>query len=57
MAVNLKGNIEKSERILNAWNTLAPNNEFGGMTKQQFEVFIEAARYLPAQLLPISRIN
>ena len=27
--------------ILNAWKTLAPDKQFGGMTVQQFETFIQ----------------
>ena len=44
MPVNPKGNIEKLERILTAWKTLAPAKSFGGMTLEQFEVFVNASR-------------
>src|SRR5262245_3212907 len=35
--------IEKLNRILNAWNTLAPEASFGGMSKQEFETFVNQA--------------
>ena len=44
MAVNPKNNIFKLERILSAWNVLAPDGQFGGMTRQQFEVFVTASK-------------
>ena len=44
MPVNPKGNIEKLERIENAWRTLAPEKEFGGMTLAQYTEFVNACR-------------
>ncbi len=44
MPVNPKGNIEKLERIENAWRTLAPSKEFGGMTLTQFSELVNASR-------------
>jgi hypothetical protein len=44
MSANPKRTIVKLERILNAWNTLAPEGKFGGMDKQQFETFVAASR-------------
>ena len=41
---NPKKNIEKFELVLDAWTTLAPDKQFGGMTKQQFEAFVAASR-------------
>ena len=32
------------QRILNAWETLAPSKSFGGMTLQQFQAVAEPAR-------------
>jgi hypothetical protein len=37
-------NLEKFERVLNAWTTLAPDKTFGGLTRQQFEAFITASK-------------
>lgn len=34
----------KLERILDSWNTLAPETKYGGMTTQEFEVFVNAAK-------------
>jgi hypothetical protein len=36
--------IDKLNRILNAWNTLAPEVNFGGINKQDFESFINVAK-------------
>lgn len=36
MAANPKEILEKLERILNAWETIAPTKSFGGMTLAQF---------------------
>lgn len=44
MPTNPKKNLEKLERIENAWKTLAPNKEFGGMTLTQFTEFVNASR-------------
>ena len=41
---NPKTNMEKLERVLDAWTTLAPDRQFGGLTKQQFEAYIAASR-------------
>lgn len=39
-----KSNIEKLERILNAWNAIAPESKFGGLEKAEFESMVNAAR-------------
>ncbi len=39
-----KQNQLKMERILNAWQTLAPAKSFGGMTLTQFEAAAQPAR-------------
>jgi hypothetical protein len=44
MPTNPKNNEQKMEKMLNAWETLAPEKSFGGMTLAQFH---QAA--LPAQ--------
>ena len=50
MALNPKSNIIKLERILNAWQMLAPDKTFGGMTKQEFETYINTCRNARAAL-------
>jgi hypothetical protein len=35
---------QRSERTLNAWETLAPEKSFGGMTLAQFRVVVQATR-------------
>jgi len=37
MAATPKANLLKMQRILNAWETLAPTKSFGGMTLAQFQ--------------------
>ena len=37
MATNPKNNEQKMEKMLNAWQTLAPDKSFGGMTFAQFQ--------------------
>jgi hypothetical protein len=37
MPSNPKNNEQKMERMLNAWETLAPDKSFGGMTLAQFQ--------------------
>lgn len=44
MPKNPKGNIEKLERSENAWKTLAPTKEYGGMTQAQFSELVNASR-------------
>lgn len=44
MPTNPKGNIEKFERTLTAWQTIARNKSFGGMTLEQYEAVVEDAR-------------
>jgi hypothetical protein len=44
MPTNPKSNQQKMEKMLNAWETLAPTKSFGGMTLAQFQ-----AAALPAQ--------
>ena len=39
-----KNNEEKIERMINAWQTLAPAKSFGGMTLAQFEAAAAPAR-------------
>ena len=50
MPTNPKGNIEKLERILNAWKSLAAAKSFGGMTLEQFEAFVTASKNARNQL-------
>ncbi|MDT4952084.1 MAG: hypothetical protein QOJ02_222 [Acidobacteriota bacterium] len=44
MPTNPKNNQEKIERILNAWQTLAPDKSFGGMTLAQFQAAVKPAQ-------------
>ena len=44
MAVTPKENLLKLQRILNAWETLAPNKSFGGMTLAQFQAAVQPAQ-------------
>lgn len=39
-----KKNLEKLERILHVWNMLAPETKLGGMTKQEFEVYVTTCK-------------
>jgi hypothetical protein len=39
-----KDNEQKIERMINAWQTLAPSKSFGGMTLAQFEAAATPAR-------------
>ena len=41
MPSNPKSNLEKIQRILNAWQTLAPDKSFGGMTLAQFQAAVQ----------------
>lgn len=41
MAQNPKDNEDKIKRILNGWQTLAPNKSFGGMTLEQFKAAVQ----------------
>ena len=41
---------EKMERMLTAWKTLAPAKNFGGMTVDEFELIVVAARDARAQI-------
>jgi hypothetical protein len=53
MPNNPKNNQEKIEKMLNAWQTLAPDKSFGGMTLAQFESVVspmKAARERIADL-------
>src|SRR5215207_5216729 len=43
---NPKSTIEKIERMINAWRTLAPQKSFGGMTLSQFQEAAEPSRDL-----------
>lgn len=44
MSVGQKDSIEKMERYLNAWKTIAPDKKFGGMTLDEFETDVEKSR-------------
>ena len=44
MPSNPKNNQLKLERILNAWDTLAPNKSFAGMTLAQFQAAVQPAQ-------------
>ena len=44
MAATPKENQLKLQRILNAWETLAPNKSFGGMTLAQFQTAVQPSR-------------
>ena len=44
MAQSPKKLIERMEQMINAWKTLAPNKQFGGMTVEQFEAFAAPVR-------------
>jgi hypothetical protein len=41
MSDSPRDNEDRLRMILNAWKTLAPDKQFGGMTAQQFETFIQ----------------
>jgi len=41
MPKNPKSNLEKIQRILNAWQTLGPDKSFGGMTLAQFQAAVQ----------------
>ncbi len=43
MPINPKTNQQKIERMLNAWETLAPGKSFGGMTLAQFKAAAQPA--------------
>jgi hypothetical protein len=44
MPLNPKSNLEKLERVLHAWNTLAPTATFGGTTKEEFETLVAVSK-------------
>jgi hypothetical protein len=44
MAQSPKQLIARMEQMVNAWKTLAPNKQFGGMTLEQFEAFAAPVR-------------
>jgi hypothetical protein len=44
MPVNPKTNQQKMERMLNAWETLAPGKSFGAMTLAQFQAAAQPAQ-------------
>jgi len=44
MPTNPKTNQQKMERMLNAWETLAPGKSFGGMTLAQFQSAAQPAQ-------------
>jgi hypothetical protein len=39
-----KESIEKMERTLNSWKTIAPEKKFGGMSVSDYEVFVNNSR-------------
>jgi hypothetical protein len=41
---NPKTNIERLERALGAWTNLAPDKQFGGMNKEDFEASVNASK-------------
>jgi hypothetical protein len=43
MPTNPRTNLQKMERMLNAWEALAPQNSFGGMTLEQFQAEAQPA--------------
>ena len=53
MPTNPKGNIEKLERIENAWKTLASDKTFGGMTLAEFSAFVSSSRNARTQIFDI----
>jgi hypothetical protein len=44
MPTGPKDNEQKMEKMLNAWETLAPNKSFGGMTLAQFQAAAQPAQ-------------
>ncbi len=44
MAAGPKGIQEKIEKMVNAWETLAPNKTFGGMTLAQFQAAVQPSQ-------------
>ena len=44
MPTGPKDNEQKIQRMLNAWETLAPNKTFGGMTLAQFQAATQPAQ-------------
>lgn len=44
MGISPKHNEQKTQRILNAWETLAPGKSFGGMTLAQFQAAVQPAQ-------------
>lgn len=44
MASGPKGNEQKIQRMLNAWETLAPDKTFGGMTLAQFRTAVQPSQ-------------
>ncbi|HLP78104.1 MAG TPA: hypothetical protein VK327_14435 [Candidatus Paceibacterota bacterium] len=45
----MKRNINKIEQIIKAWETLAPDQSFGGMTLAQFKTLVQPAFDLKEQ--------
>jgi gas vesicle protein len=45
-----KENEQKMQRMLNAWQTLAPEKSFGGMTLAQFQAAVQPAQAAREQL-------
>jgi hypothetical protein len=50
MPTNPKTNEQKMERMLSAWETLAPNKSFGGMTLKQFRAEAQPAQAARAHI-------
>ncbi|HWT00725.1 MAG TPA: hypothetical protein VN256_10800 [Pyrinomonadaceae bacterium] len=44
MAAGPKGNEQKLQRMINAWETLAPDKTFGGMTLAQFQAAVQPSQ-------------
>lgn len=44
MAISPKDTEQKMERMINAWETLAPDKSFGGMTLPQFKTAAQPAQ-------------
>ena len=58
MILTPKGKIEKLERVLNAWETIAPDGQYGGMTKEQFAAFVNTSKNARATIATLeNQIN
>jgi hypothetical protein len=50
MPMNPKTTQQKMEKMLNAWETLAPNKSFGGMTLAQFQAAAQPSQAARQQI-------